>query len=89
MKEINYHIRDQVAVSWYDLGIQLSLDVAELNIIKINHPTDAKECSTKMFNHWLQVDTTASWIKLIEALRRINKNQIAEIINKDILQGNM
>ena len=91
IQQINgYGIRDGVATEWHDLGVQLlpnDLQV-QLGIIKSNNSTDVKACSTKMFEYWLQVDTTASWSKLIEALRKIKKYDLAEGISKNVLQGN-
>ena len=92
LKEINdYNIRDQVAIEWHDLGVQLLPDElqVQLGIIGNNNPGNAKMCCTCMFELWLQVDTTASWNKLIESLRRINKNQLAERISREILQSNL
>ena len=86
----NYGIRNGVASDWHSLGVQLIPDDLQgyLNIIKINNPTDAIQCTTEMFNYWLQVDTTASWNKLIEALKKINKYQLAQTICEKVLQGN-
>ena len=84
---INYKIRDQVAVDWYDLGVRLLPDNIQLDIIEKNFPTDAKTRCNEMFKYWLQVDTTASWNKLIESLKRNKKHHLAEIISKQILQG--
>ena len=87
---INYMIRDRVTVDWRDLGIQLLPDDLrfQLDIIKSNYPADTKSCCTAMFEYWLQVDTTASWCKLIGALRKINKFHLAETISTMVLQGN-
>ena len=87
---IDYNIRDQVAIEWHDLGVQLIPDHLQvrLGIIRNNNPADAMTRCTCMFEYWLEVDTTASWNKLIEALRRINKNQLAERISREILQSN-
>ena len=86
---INYKIRDQVTVGWYELGFQLLPDnlQVQLDIIHKNNPGDAKTCCTKMFQYWLQVDVKASWNKLIEALRRIDKNHLVASISREILQG--
>ena len=89
MKQLNYHVRDQVAVDWYGLGVQLSLDVNQLDIIKTNHSTNVEACCSAMFKHWLEVDTTASWIKLIAVLKRVKKYQLAESISKMFCQGNI
>ena len=90
LKEIiDCNIRDQVAVYWYDLGVQLLPDnpQVQLDIIKVNNPTNAQACCTEMFKYWLQVVTKSSWSKLIEALKHINKNHLAESISREILQG--
>ena len=81
-----YNARDQVATDWHDLGVQLIPDnlQVQLGIIRNNNPSDAKLCCTCMFEYWLEVDTTASWNKLIDALRKINKIQLAEDIRKRI-----
>ena len=91
MREINsYGIRDGVATDWYDLGVELIPDHLrnQLGIISADNPGNAKAFCTRMFEYWLQVDTTASWDKLIKALRKINKNQLVDDICKDVLQGN-
>ena len=90
LKEINdYNIRDQVATEWHDLGVQLLPDdlQVQLGIIRNNNSGNVKMCSTCMFEYWLQVDTTASWNKLIEALRKINKNHLAASVSREILQS--
>ena len=85
----NYGIRNDVATDWDDLGVQLLPNdlQGQLNIIRCNNPTDAIRCTTLMFQYWLQVDTTASWNKLIEALRKINKIHLADTICRKVLQG--
>ena len=84
---IDYNIRNEVAVQWYDLGVQLLLDTNVLNIIRQDHLANTEACCNELFNRWLQVDRTASWNKLIEALRNIGKNQLADRIEREILQG--
>ena len=59
----------------------------ELDIIGKNHQGDLKMCCTKMCQFWLELDTAASWSKLIDALKSISKNALAETIRKEILQG--
>ena len=88
-KIIKYNIRDQATVDYYDLGVQLLPDnvQVQLDIIKKDNPTDARACCTEMFKYWLDVDTAASWNKLIQALKHINKNNLAETIVTQLLQG--
>ena len=86
---LNIHVRDKVAPSWYDLGVQLlSCGQSEkLDVIKQNYPTDADMCCTEMFKHWLDVDNEASWNKLIAALEQIGQNVLAENIRRNVLKG--
>ena len=59
----------------------------KLDIIKMDNPKDARTCCKEMFKQWLEVDSTASWDKLIDGLRQINKRYLAETINSHF-QGN-
>ena len=40
-----------------------------------------------MFENWIEKDPTANWDKLIEALKKINHNALAEDVRK--FQGNI
>ena len=69
-KKLLDHVVARVTPLWYDLGIALFNEDQELNldIIKSNY-TVKKTCCKEMFWHWLSTDTSASWQKLIQALR--------------------
>ena len=86
---LNMHVRDKVAPKWFELGMQLlsSKQSEKLNIIRQDHPADTNTCCTEMFRHWLDVDTEASWNKLIAALEQIGYNALAEIIRINVLKG--
>ena len=89
IKLLNNHVRDDVAPRWYDLGIQLlnEKQIAQLKIIKDNHPQDVVKCCTEMFDYWLRVDVEASWNKLIAALKMIDEISLAQKIKTDVLRG--
>ena len=72
LKYFNRYVRDSIGIKWYDLGVELldSSDVAELDMIEAEHPTDHKKCCTKMFSLWLRKQPAASWNLLVEALRQ-------------------
>ena len=72
----------KVAPHWHDLGIQLLQEeyVHQLDIIQQNYPTNIERCCTEMFKFWLNVDTNASWDKLINVLERIGQISLAEKI---------
>ena len=75
----------RIAPHWSNLGVQLLEEkyANKLKIIQTDYPADAERCCTEMFNHWLNVDTKASWDKLIDALEQIGQNSLAEKIKED------
>ena len=74
---------------WKDLGLQLlgSRHAGKLDVIEANSPKNVEECCTKMFKNWLDVDPTATWNKLIAALKEIGLNTLSEKITMDLLKG--
>ena len=74
----------KIAPRWYALGMQLLEEkyVHQIYIIQKNYPTDIRKCCAKMFQYWLEVDTGASWDKLIKALEKIEQISLAEDIKK-------
>ena len=87
MSELHDHVMDAVASHWLNLGIELDSQVDKLLIIKRDHLGDFKKCCTAMFKHWLDVDNTASWDKLIAALRAIKLLAFAEKIKAMTSKG--
>ena len=79
----------KITPQWNSLGMQLLEDKCfeKLKIIEKNYPTDSERGCTEMFMHWLNVDTEASWKKLIDALEQIGQNILAEKIKEDVLKG--
>ena len=88
LPEFNRSIRPQVARKWYDLGIQLSLNVHKLNNIKANNPGDIEQCCTQMYQHWLNSDHQASREKLAVALQHIEYHTLAESVRNISMEGN-
>ena len=84
ISELCKYVKVEVAPQWYDLGVQLLNEeqVKKLNVMQSDHPGDSEKCCTALFNHWLQVDTTASWDKLMMALIHIGKDVLADTIKK-------
>ena len=89
IKLLNIHVRDKVAPKWFDLGVQLlsAEQSEELDTIRQDYPADTNMCCTEMFKHWLNVDTEASWNKLIAALEQIDYNALAEKIRRNVFKG--
>ena len=81
-------VRNGIAVCWESLGFELlnEKQCVMLEIIKRND-RDIRECCTQMLRYWLEVDTKASWNKLITALQVIHQESMAMFIKKEILKG--
>ena len=54
----------------YQLGIQLKVDLAELDTIEKNHPRDIDRQKTEVIKYWLRNSPDASWKSLADALER-------------------
>ena len=90
MKDLNKHVILLVATRWYDLGLELleTKHERELEIIETNHSNDAAKCCRKMFSKWLESQCdSASWDQLIQAVKNIELNNVANDIEQLLLQG--
>ena len=87
--ELHDLVKVKVSPQWKDLGNQLlsTEQACKLDVIQADHPGDSEKCCTIMFHYWLQVDTTASWDKLITALQHIGHDVLADKIRKMTLEG--
>lgn len=74
-----------VATKWYELGVELLDDdqTNQLDIIKENYSDITKRCYD-MFKYWLNSHPTASWHKLVNALKQrgIEKNTVADSLER-------
>ena len=79
----------KIALYWRDLGEQLLQEnyAYMLDVIQANNSNKVEVCCHKMFQCWLEVDTEASWNKLIDALEHIHQNATAAKIREDILRS--
>ena len=78
-----------VSIKWYELGAML-LDTKhqnELAIIETDSGNDVVICCRKMFTKWLNIDELASWDKLINAVRTVQLNNVANDIEQLLHQG--
>ena len=87
--ELYDYVIVDVAPQWYNLGIQLlnAEQAKKLDIIQTDYPGNSEKCCTALFKYWFQVDTTASWNKLIIALNHIGQEVLANTIKTMTLQG--
>ena len=84
---LHRYVREEAASCWRDLGVELSISDAKLDIIANNFPHDVEGCCSQILSLWLDIDPQASWNKLIEALKHIGKKVLAKNIEIHILKG--
>ena len=67
---------------WFELGIRLDVQYSVLKAIKKNENADttAGLQMIHMLQHWLQSNPSCSWSAVIEGLREIDENALAETL---------
>ena len=56
------------ATNWREIGIQLNLSNGDLLVIEEDNSHSVKKRCNAMLSKWLEVDTSASWEKLLRAV---------------------
>ena len=67
---------------WYELGLQLGVDDAELEEIEKNNRGDLRACRRNMFRAWLRITPTPSYQQLVEALTAVGEGKEADLLSK-------
>ena len=67
---------------WYELGLQLGVDDAELEEIEKNNRGDLRACRRNMFRAWLRITPTPSYQQLVEALTAVGEGKEADLLCK-------
>ena len=68
LKDLYEHITPHYATNWKVIGTLLGLPREALKIIEHDNHDKAVPCSNAMLEKWLDVDSTATWNKLLSAL---------------------
>lgn len=68
LKDLYEHITPRYGANWKVIGKLLGVPKGELDIIEATFPTNLKWCCNKMWEIWLDKDTTASWEKVFAAI---------------------
>ena len=67
---------------WYDLGLQLGIEDAELEEIQSNNPKSVRTCRREMFRAWLRITSSPSYQQLVEALLALGETNEADRLRK-------
>ena len=91
MKFLSKHVMHQIAPKWLEVGLELlsSEDEAKLYEIRENHPNNATHCTSEMLKLWLDRNPKASWNQLLEALRVLLYNALAETLKDMLYKGKL
>ena len=68
LKDLYQYITPHYATDWKVIGTTLGLPAGDLNAIEAGYPINVKWCCNRMFENWLEKDTTATWNKLFTAI---------------------
>ena len=70
--------------SWKKLGLQLGIELCELNKIEEEYRSDSHTCMVEMISRWLMDIQGPTYSKLITALVDINERMAAEEVSNNI-----
>ena len=59
MRDLNRYVTKKFATDWYDIGIELGLELDLLDIIKKDNPQQSVTCFQKTLNKWLKLNGDA------------------------------
>ena len=74
MRDLNRYVVEQQAAQWERLGLELGLnDYHIANISKDNehNPNRSVTCCREMLQKWLDMDPSATWSKLDDAVEKV------------------
>ena len=69
LKDLHNHVTPNYATHWRVIGTQLGLSTGTLDIIEYDNRDKAVPCCNAMLEKWLDVDSTASWNKILSVIQ--------------------
>ena len=77
MRDLNRYVTKKYATDWYDIGIELGLELDLLDIIKKENPQQSVTCFQKTLDKWLKLNSDdATWKTLEVALTNVNRTNL-------------
>ena len=83
-------LQDHLINDWFTFGLNLDLNVTELNVLEANFFSYAnKQISVRrMLTIWIdKFGKEATWDKIVDALRKIGRNALARDLEAKHLQS--
>ena len=77
MRDLNRYVVRKYAADWYDIGIELGLELGVLDIIENDHHQRSVACFQKTLDKWLKLNSNdATWTTLEVALTNVNRAKL-------------
>ena len=77
MRDLNRYVTSKYAADWYDIGIELGLEIHVLKYIERDHPSQNATCFQKTLEKWLTSNKDSStWSALEIAITNVNRAQL-------------
>ena len=92
MKDLNRYVTRKYATDWYDIGIELGLELDVLDIIEKDHFQKCVTCFQKTLDKWSKLSTDdTTWKTLEVALTNVNRaklglNPVDDVYGKDVYE---
>ena len=88
MRDLNRYVTRKYATDWYDIGIELGLEL-DVNIIEKDNPQQSVTCFQRALDKWLKLNTDdATWRTLEVALTNVSRAKLG-LDPVDDVYGNM
>ena len=71
LRDLYRYIVGQQAAQWEWLGLELGLNNGQISIISRDYRNDVEACCRKMLSKWLEMDPSATWGKLDDAIKNM------------------
>ena len=76
MRDLNRYVTKKYATDWYDIGIELGLDLEMLDIIENDNSKSSVTCFQKTLDKWLKANVDVTWKTLETALTNVNRAKL-------------
>jgi len=76
IRDLNRYIVTKYATNWYEIGIELGIELCVLDLIKKDNPQQSVHCLLKVLDKWLKVTDNPTWKILEVALTNVTRQQL-------------
>ena len=85
LRDVHNLVTPDYAAHWRAIGTQLGLKIGLLDTTDHDHHHKAEDCCNAVWEQWLDMDSTASWSKVIEA---VESSAVVSVVHKDAVIDN-